>query len=409
MTQPTHTEPPESGRPQREAPAERRGRHAGPAAPAHPGYPASPDNAGSPGNPLAGPAGPAGAGAPAGAVPPPPQHAPRSGLEARLAGEHALELIDHDLREGFDAVRREVGRIVVGQTAALDGLLIALLCSGHVLLEGVPGVAKTLLVRTLSAALDLAHSRIQFTPDLMPADVTGSLVFDAAAGGFEFRAGPVFTHLLIADEINRTPPKTQSALLEAMEERRVSVDGEARALPDPFLVAATQNPLEYEGTYPLPEAQLDRFLFKLVMDPPDRAGELEILRRHAAGFDARELEAAGLTRLLDAQAVRAARARAGRIHAAPEVLGYLVDLVQATRAAPSLALGVSPRGATRLLGAARARAWLAGRAFITPDDVKALAPATFRHRVILRPEAQMDGIGADQVIAAVIDSTPVPR
>ncbi len=330
-------------------------------------------------------------------------------LEQRLAAEHSLELVDEDLREGFDAVRREVGRVVVGQHEAVDGMLMALLCNGHVLLEGVPGVAKTLLVRTLSHALSLDTARVQFTPDLMPADVTGSLVWDAAAGDFEFRAGPVFTNLLIADEINRTPPKTQSALLEAMEERRVSVDGRTLELPDPFLVAATQNPIEYEGTYPLPEAQLDRFLFKLVLQLPDRATEIEILDRHARGFDAHDLAQLGLVQLLDAASIAQARSRVARVHTAPEVLAYMVDLVQATRAAPSLSLGVSPRGATRLLAAARARAWLLGRAFVTPDDVKALAPMTFRHRVLLRPEAHMDGIGVDQVIGSVIDSTPVPR
>lgn len=320
-----------------------------------------------------------------------------------------LEHIDHDLRAGFDAVRTEVERVVVGQSEAVGGLLLALLCEGHVLLEGVPGVAKTLLVRTLAQTLQLDTSRVQFTPDLMPADVTGSLIFDTRANDFEFREGPVFTNLLIADEINRTPPKTQSSLLEAMEERHVSVDGQSLPLPDPFLVAATQNPVEYEGTYPLPEAQLDRFLFKLVMTLPARDTELEILSRHAAGFDARNLEATGLARVLDAEAILLARKRVSRVHCAPQVLGYIVDLVQATRAAPSLVLGVSPRGATRMLAAARAQAWLDGRAFITPDDVKTLTPALFRHRVLLRPEAQMDGIDIDQVISSIVASTPVPR
>nr|WP_210732343.1 MoxR family ATPase [Cellulomonas denverensis] len=314
-----------------------------------------------------------------------------------------------DLRESLTALRAEVGRAVVGQDAAVTGLVIALLCRGHVLLEGVPGVAKTLLVRTLSTALALDTTRVQFTPDLMPGDITGSLVYDARTAEFSFRAGPVFTNLMLADEINRTPPKTQAALLEAMEERQVSVDGTPRPLPEPFVVIATQNPVEYEGTYPLPEAQLDRFLLKLTLPLPQRAEEIEVLARHAAGFDPRDLTAAGVRPVADAALLDRARAEVARVQVAPEVLGYLVDVVRATRQSPSLSLGVSPRGATALLATARAWAWLSGRGFVTPDDVKALAHPTLRHRVQLRPEAELEGVTAESVLDSVLASVPVPR
>ncbi|MGO2036208.1 MAG: AAA family ATPase [Brevibacterium sp.] len=313
------------------------------------------------------------------------------------------------LREAFAGVRTQIAKAVVGQDEAVTGMLIALLCQGHVLLEGVPGVAKTLLVRSFATSVSLDSSRIQFTPDLMPSDVTGSLVYDASASDFEFRSGPVFTNILIADEINRTPPKTQSALLEAMEEHQVSVGGSPRSLPEPFMVAATQNPLEYEGTYPLPEAQLDRFLFKLVLGLPERERELEILDRHARGFDASHLAEAGLSPVANAAMVQQARERIAGIYIAPQVITYIVDLARATRQAPSLALGVSPRGATRMLSAARAYAWLAGRSYVTPDDVKALIHMTLGHRVILRPEAQMDGLSVGQVLDSIVATTEVPR
>lgn len=306
-------------------------------------------------------------------------------------------------------VRGEVGKAVVGQDGAVTGLVIGLLAGGHVLLEGVPGVAKTLLVRSLAASLDLGTKRVQFTPDLMPGDVTGSLVYDARTAEFSFREGPVFTNLLLADEINRTPPKTQAALLEAMEERQVSVDGEPRRLPDPFMVIATQNPVEYEGTYPLPEAQLDRFLLKLVLPLPDRADELEVLSRHAAGFSPGDLAAAGLRAVAGPGDLARAREQVRTIGASPEVLGYVVDLVRATRQAPSVALGVSPRGATALLAAARAWAWLSGRSFLTPDDVKVLALPALRHRITLRAEAEMEGVTTESVIAGVLRTVEVPR
>lgn len=313
------------------------------------------------------------------------------------------------LLASFAALRAEVAKAVVEQDAAVTGLLIALLSRGHVLLEGVPGVAKTLLVRTLASALSLDTKRVQFTPDLMPGDVTGSLIFDSNQAEFVFREGPVFTNLLLADEINRTPPKTQASLLEAMEERQVSVDGTSRPLPDPFVVIATQNPVEYEGTYPLPEAQLDRFLLKLTLPLPERNAELEVLQRHAAGFDPRDLAAAGVSPVAGVGELTAARTEVARVTVSPEVLGYIVDLCQATRRTPSLALGASPRGATALLAASRAWAWLNGRTFITPDDVKALARPTLVHRVQLRPEAEIEGTTAVQVIDTILASVPVPR
>ena len=314
-----------------------------------------------------------------------------------------------DLRASLAAVRTEVGKAVVGQDAAVTGLIIALLCRGHVLLEGVPGVAKTLLVRSLSGALSLGTKRVQFTPDLMPGDVTGSLVYDARTAQFSFREGPVFTNLLLADEINRTPPKTQASLLEAMEERQVTVDGEARLLPDPFVVVATQNPVEYEGTYPLPEAQLDRFLLKLLLPLPERTDEVEVLARHAAGFDPRDLAAAGLRAVAGAEDLARARAQVAQVQVAQEVLGYVVDVCRATRTSPSLGLGVSPRGATALLATSRAWAWLCGRDYVTPDDVQALAHPTLRHRVQLRPEAEIEGVTAESVLDTVLASVPVPR
>ncbi|MCV7314191.1 MoxR family ATPase [Mycolicibacillus parakoreensis] len=310
-------------------------------------------------------------------------------------------------RSALLALRAEIGKAVVGQDAVVSGLLVALLCRGHVLLEGVPGTAKTLLVRTLAAALRLEFKRVQFTPDLMPGDVTGSLVYDTRTAAFTFRPGPVFTNLLLADEINRTPPKTQAALLEAMEERQVSVDGEPRGLPDPFIVAATQNPIEYEGTYQLPEAQLDRFLLKLNVELPPRDTEITILGRHAHGFDPRDLS--GITAVAGPTELATARAAVAQVRVADEVLAYIVDLAGATRRSPALQLGVSPRGATALLGTARAWAWLSGRGYVTPDDVKAMARATLRHRVALRPEAELEGATADGVLDGILASVPVPR
>jgi MoxR-like ATPase len=312
-------------------------------------------------------------------------------------------------RQALVALRTEVAKAIVGHDAAVTGLIIALLCRGHVLIEGVPGVAKTMLVRALATTLDLGTTRIQFTPDLMPGDVTGSNVYDARSAEFSFREGPVFTNLLLADEINRTPPKTQSALLEAMEERQVSVDGRPRALPDPFVVIATQNPVEYEGTYPLPEAQLDRFLLKLTMPLPSREDEIAVLHRHASGFDPRDLAAAGLRPVAGRAELDAGRAAVAGVTLGPEVIGYVVDLCRATRSSPAVRLGVSPRGATALMTAARTWAWLSGRDYVTPDDVKALARPALRHRVELRAEAELEGATADGVLDSVLAVVPVPR
>ncbi|KDA06634.1 ATPase AAA [Microbacterium sp. CH12i] len=310
------------------------------------------------------------------------------------------------LRQAMHRVRTEVDKAVIGQAGTVTGLLVCLLSRGHVLLEGVPGVAKTLVVRSFARALGLDTKRVQFTPDLMPGDVTGSLVYDARTGEFEFRQGPVFTNILLADEINRTPPKTQAALLEAMEERQVSADGVSRDLPDPFLVAATQNPIEHEGTYSLPEAQLDRFLMKLVVGMPERDAEVTVLRLHASGFSPRELT--GVEATVTAEEIRAAQDAAARVEVTDEVLGYVVDLARATRDSPSVLLGASPRASTGLLAAAKAWAWLNGSSAVTPDHVQTMLVPVWRHRLQLRPDAEMEGVSADAVLASVIQQTRVP-
>lgn len=313
---------------------------------------------------------------------------------------------DEALRQAMHRVRTEVDKAVIGQAGTVTGLLVALLSRGHVLLEGVPGVAKTLVVRSFARAVGLDTKRVQFTPDLMPGDVTGSLVYDARTGEFEFRPGPVFTSILLADEINRTPPKTQAALLEAMEERQVSADGVSRALPDPFLVAATQNPVEHEGTYTLPEAQLDRFLMKLVVGMPERDAEVSVLRLHADGFSPRLLT--GVQPAVSAQEIRAAQDAADRVQVTDDVLGYVVDLARATRQSPSVELGASPRASTALLAAAKAWAWLNAQAAVTPDHIQTMLMPVWRHRLQLRPDAQMEGVTADAVLASVVQQTRVP-
>ncbi|MFA9445167.1 AAA family ATPase [Egicoccus sp. AB-alg6-2] len=314
-----------------------------------------------------------------------------------------------EARSALVAVREEIAKVVVGQDAVVTGLVTALLVRGHVLLEGVPGVAKTLLVNTLAASLDLRAARVQFTPDLMPADVTGQHLLDETGTGFRFREGPVFTNLLLADEINRTPPRTQAALLEAMQERQVTTAGETRPLPDPFLVVATQNPIEYEGTYPLPEAQLDRFLFKLQVGYPTEAQEREIVARHDRSGDATDVGNVGVRRVADAASLAAGRSAVRHIRVEDPVRDYVVAVARATREAPAVQLGVSPRGTAMLLHAAKAWAWLAGRTYLTPDEVKAVAKPSLRHRLQLRPEAELDGMDADLVLDGVLDTVPVPR
>jgi MoxR-like ATPase len=316
---------------------------------------------------------------------------------------------DDAARAPILALRDEVAKVVVGQDGTLSGLVAAILVKGHVLLEGVPGTAKTLLVKALAASLHLDFKRVQFTPDLMPSDVIGQVIFEPRDGSFRFREGPVFTNLLLADEINRTPPKTQAALLESMEERQVSVEGVARALPDPFVVVATQNPVEYEGTYPLPEAQLDRFLFKLHVGYPNAEQEQEVLARHDRGLDPHDIAAAGVRPVASPADLVAARARIEAMQVEPPVLAYLVALVRATRESPSVTLGVSPRGATALLHASKAWAWLAGRDYVTPDEVKAVVKPALRHRILVRPELELEGTTADGILDGILASVPAPR
>jgi MoxR-like ATPase len=304
-------------------------------------------------------------------------------------------------------VRDEVGKAIVGQERVVTALVLALLVRGHVLLEGVPGVAKTLLVKALAASLDLEFKRVQFTPDLMPSDVVGQLIYERQE--FRFRPGPVFTNFLLADEINRTPPKTQAALLEAMEERQVTVAGEARPLPDPFLVIATQNPVEYEGTYPLPEAELDRFLLKVLVDYPSAEEEAAVLARHDQGLDPHDLASVGIHPVARAADLAAARKEVAAVTVDDRVRDYIVSVVRATRDSPSVSLGASPRGATMVLWASKAWAWLAGKPFVTPDEVKAVALPTLRHRIELRPEVELEGATPDGVLNGVLSSVPVPR
>jgi MoxR-like ATPase len=313
-----------------------------------------------------------------------------------------------DPRAAILAVRDEVAKVVVGQEGTLSGIVAALLVRGHVLLEGVPGVAKTLLAKAVAAALDLQFTRVQFTPDLMPSDVVGQLVYDQGPGTFHFREGPVFTNLLLADEINRTPPKTQAALLESMEERQVSVEGTARPLPDPFVVIATQNPVEYEGTYPLPEAQLDRFLMKLIVGYPTVEQEQEVIARHHRGLDPHDIESVVRPVAGPAQ-LDAARALVDQVRVEDAVLAYIVSIVRATRVSPSISLGASPRGASMLLHVAKAWAWLVGREYVTPDEVKAMAKPVLRHRIQVRPELELEGATVDAVLDGILTTTPVPR
>jgi len=307
------------------------------------------------------------------------------------------------------ALRNEIGKVVVGQEGTLSGLVAALLVRGHVLLEGVPGVAKTLIVKTLGSAMSLDFKRLQFTPDLMPSDVIGQTIYRQQSGEFAFREGPVFTNLLLADEINRTPPKTQAAMLEVMEERTVSVDGTTHQLPDPFMVIATQNPVEYEGTYPLPEAQLDRFLFKLQVTYPSADQELEVLRRHHGGMNPHDLSGTGVQPVASAADLVAARAAVEQVGVEEPVLAYLVALVRATREQGAVELGVSPRGAAALLHASKAWAWLSGRSFVTPDEVKAIAKPALRHRIQLRPELELEGASVDGVLDSILATVPSPR
>jgi len=305
-------------------------------------------------------------------------------------------------------LRAEMAKVIVGQQQAVDELLLVLLCRGHALLEGVPGLAKTLAVKALARVGRLDFRRVQCTPDLMPADVMGTNVFLTGRNEFTLHRGPVFTDLLLVDEINRTPPRTQSALLEAMQERQVTIDGNSYPLSESFTVLATQNPIEFEGTYPLPEAQLDRFLMKIRIAYPSDAEESAILERYHRGFDAHDLERVGLEPL-PGDWLAAARDEAQRIHVEPQLFRYAATVARRSRDWPSLSLGASPRAALGLMHASKAAAAADGRDFLLPDDVKSVAPAVLRHRLLLKPEAVLDGATPDQVVAELLAAVEVPK
>jgi len=308
-----------------------------------------------------------------------------------------------------ERVKTEVGKAVVGQEGPIEQVLVALLSRGHVLLEGVPGIAKTLLAKAVAHCLGCTFKRVQFTPDLMPADITGTNVFDLNTRTFRLVAGPVFTNVLLADEINRTPPKTQAALLEAMEERTVTVDGVAHPLPAIFLVLATQNPIEYEGTYPLPEAQQDRFLMKVAVGYPSAEEEATILRRHHQGFDPHDFEQAGLSQVTDESGLLAVRDELTRQTVRDDIIAYIAEIIRRTRASPHALLGGSPRAAVALLMCSKALAALRGRDYVTPDDVQEMVVPVLRHRVMLKPEAEIEGLSAERLIGNVLAGVSVPR
>jgi MoxR-like ATPase len=313
------------------------------------------------------------------------------------------------IAEFFERGREALGRVVVGNDEAINGVLAALVLEGHVLLEGPPGTAKTLLARSLAHVTGLDFARIQFTPDLMPADLTGTMVFVPQEARFELRKGPVFASLVLADEINRTPPKTQAALLEAMEEGRVTIEGQTLDLPRPFVVCATENPIEFEGTYPLPEAQLDRFLFKLLLAYPDIEAEREILRRHQAGFRPRDLARMELPAVVDAGGALALREEAAAVTVHEDVLRYAAEVAAWLRGSPDVIVGPSPRGSIALVMAARVMAAARAADYVTPDDLQALAPAVLRHRIVLSTDAELGGRDADAVVAGALSAVPVPR
>jgi MoxR-like ATPase len=310
-------------------------------------------------------------------------------------------------QQTFERVKQQMARVVVGQQELVDGLLVAVLAKGHVLVEGAPGLGKTLVARTLAVVSGCAFKRIQFTPDLMPSDITGSSVYSRETGQFNFVAGPIFAQLLLADEINRAPAKTQSALLEAMQDHQVTVDGTSRPLPAPFVVVATQNPVESQGTYPLPEAQLDRFLFKLTVGDPPADVERTIVRNHADGFDPTDLSA--LQAVTSSAELVAMQQHARGIRVDDAVVTYIVELVRRTRDDKAIELGASPRASIALLKAAQVIAASEGRTFVTPDDVKPMVAPVLRHRVMLHPDAQLQGISADERIDEILRGVPVPR
>ena len=306
-------------------------------------------------------------------------------------------------------IQAEIGKVISGQQQVIEQIVAATFADGHVLLEGVPGLAKTLMVRSLGQVFGMKFGRVQFTPDMMPSDVTGTMVFDVSKNEFQFRPGPLFAGLLLADEINRTPPKTQSALLEAMEERKVTIDGVTHELPAPFLVFATQNPLEYEGTYPLPEAQQDRFLMKVLLRYPEPEQEIDILKLHHSGFHPQNLEERGLQTVTSVEELRSAQIEVTHTTVEDKVFNYIYDIVKSTRDNRDIMVGASPRAGIGLLNISKAIARMRGRDFVIPDDVKEFAPAVLRHRIQLRPESEIEGQTSDDVVKRILESIPVPR
>lgn len=315
----------------------------------------------------------------------------------------------NELQTRLNHISQALNQVVVGQQPLVSQLLVALLAGGHVILEGVPGTGKTLLVKVISRLIQADFCRIQLTPDILPSDILGTNVFDLNSRDFTLKRGPVFTQVLLADEINRTPPKTQAALLEAMEEQQVTLDGTPYPLPDLFWVIATQNPLEFEGTYPLPEAQLDRFLFKLVVDYPAPAAEKQMLLNAQAGFEAKRLDLKQLQPTATAKTILQARQAVKQVTVQEPILDYLLALVHKTRQHPDLVLGTSPRSAVQWLQASKAQAWLQGKPYVSPDMIKAIAAPLLRHRLMLGAEAQLDGLNPDSVIQGLLESVPVPR
>jgi MoxR-like ATPase len=314
-----------------------------------------------------------------------------------------------DIQTVYKRLRTETDKVLVGLQEPFETLVVALFSGGHVLLEGVPGTAKTLMAKTLAHLVQAKFTRVQFTPDLMPSDILGTSVFDITTSKFFLKRGPVFTQLLLADEINRAPAKTQSALLEAMEERQINLEGERYVLESPFMVIATQNPIEYEGTYPLPEAQLDRFMFKVLVPYSELEVEVEILRRYHHGFDAHDLEGAGLQAILPAEAVGQIRKAITQVVVEEGVLNYIARIASASRQSPDVVLGASPRASTHVLLAAKTYAAMQGRSYVTPDDVKAMVYPVYRHRLLLKPEAEIEGLDADAVIGRLLGQVEVPR
>jgi MoxR-like ATPase len=313
------------------------------------------------------------------------------------------------IAETYARLRAEVAKTIVGQEEVFEQAVIAFFAGGHVLLEGVPGTAKTLLAKSLARLIDASFGRVQFTADLMPSDVVGTQVFDMGQSRFYLKQGPIFTNIMLADEINRAPAKTQSALLEAMGERQVTIDGERHPLPAPFMVLATQNPIEHEGTYPLPEAQLDRFMFKVQVDYPNEAGEQEVLRRYHTGFDAQQLDAAGLQPVVGPDALPALQREIQAVRVEEGILQYITTIATASRRSPDLIVGGSPRASITLLLTSKTYAALHGRDFVTPDDVKAVLLPAYRHRIILRPEAEIDGLTPDTIMRRLLAGVQVPR